>query len=175
MASLADQTPEGKSIVELADASTALELEAPAAPTFVEFTAQTRMSGIDLPDGARIRKGAADTDRQGRRERRRDDSRGLPGDRRRDRLAGRDAAGRRRTTGSSASSSSRTSSSRHPRAVRPAAPDGPARRDGHRRQPAHGQGDRRGGRRRRLHRPGHPRGQARLHPQGAGRAASSSP
>ena len=27
---------------------------------FVEFTAQTRMSGVDLPDGTRIRKGASD-------------------------------------------------------------------------------------------------------------------
>ena len=35
--------------------------EAPAGSRFVEFTAQTRMSGIDLPDGSRIRKGAPDT------------------------------------------------------------------------------------------------------------------
>ena len=61
MASLADTTPEGKSIIELARTEYALELEAPAGSRFVEFTAQTRMSGIDLPDGVKIRKGAPDT------------------------------------------------------------------------------------------------------------------
>jgi K+-transporting ATPase ATPase B chain len=61
MASLADSTPEGKSIVDLARRDFGLELEAPAGSRFVEFTAQTRMSGIDLPDGATIRKGAPDT------------------------------------------------------------------------------------------------------------------
>jgi K+-transporting ATPase ATPase B chain len=61
IASLADTTPEGKSIVELARRDFGLELEAPAGSRFVEFTAQTRMSGIDLPDGDRIRKGAPDT------------------------------------------------------------------------------------------------------------------
>jgi potassium-transporting ATPase ATP-binding subunit len=61
MASLADTTPEGKSIVELARREFALELEAPAGSRFVEFTAQTRMSGIDLPDNTRIRKGAPNT------------------------------------------------------------------------------------------------------------------
>ena len=61
MASLADTTPEGKSIVELARAEYSLELEAPAGSRFIEFTAQTRMSGIDLPDGVKIRKGAPDT------------------------------------------------------------------------------------------------------------------
>jgi potassium-transporting ATPase ATP-binding subunit len=61
MASLADTTPEGKSIVELARAEHTLNLEAPAGSRFVEFTAQTRMSGIDLPDGVRIRKGAPNT------------------------------------------------------------------------------------------------------------------
>jgi len=73
LASLADQTPEGKSILELhlrnktgADAAALaspdwLEASAPHGSHFVEFTAQTRMSGIDLPDGRRIRKGAPDT------------------------------------------------------------------------------------------------------------------
>jgi potassium-transporting ATPase ATP-binding subunit len=62
LASAADQTPEGKSIVELyrrtAGAITATVL--PPGARFVEFTAQTRMSGVDLPDGRVIRKGAAD-------------------------------------------------------------------------------------------------------------------
>jgi len=61
MASLADTTPEGKSIVELARHDFAIELEAPAGSRFIEFTAQTRMSGIDLPDGQKIRKGAPNT------------------------------------------------------------------------------------------------------------------
>jgi len=61
MASLADTTPEGKSIVELARRDFGLELEAAPGSRFVEFTAQTRMSGIDLPDGVKIRKGAPDT------------------------------------------------------------------------------------------------------------------
>ena len=47
--------------------SIALDLEAPAGSRFVEFTAQTRMSGIDLPDGVKIRKGAPEYDRPGRR------------------------------------------------------------------------------------------------------------
>ncbi|MGH7174458.1 MAG: potassium-transporting ATPase subunit KdpB, partial [Gemmataceae bacterium] len=62
LASTADQTPEGKSIVELyrrITEGTALAAQPPGA-RFVEFTAQTRMSGIDLPDGRVIRKGAAD-------------------------------------------------------------------------------------------------------------------
>jgi len=58
LASLADQTPEGRSIVELALTEGAVELAPPAGAAFVEFSAQTRMSGIDLVDGARIRKGA---------------------------------------------------------------------------------------------------------------------
>jgi K+-transporting ATPase ATPase B chain len=71
LASFADQTPEGKSIVELftqpvdgppgraarPDTSRFVE-EIPAGARFVAFTAQTRMSGIDLPDGRSIRKGA---------------------------------------------------------------------------------------------------------------------
>ena len=54
LSSLADLTPEGRSIVELANGGD----ETPAGAEFVEFTAQTRMSGVDLPDGTSIRKGA---------------------------------------------------------------------------------------------------------------------
>jgi K+-transporting ATPase ATPase B chain len=63
LASLADETPEGRSIVDLVIGAD----DPPALPTgseLVEFTAQTRMSGIDLPDGRSIRKGAADTMRR---------------------------------------------------------------------------------------------------------------
>lgn len=59
LTSLHDETPEGKSTLELArrmgDNSTETE-----GSTFIEFTAQTRMSGVDLPNGLKIRKGAAD-------------------------------------------------------------------------------------------------------------------
>ncbi|MQW75287.1 potassium-transporting ATPase subunit KdpB [Nocardioides sp. dk4132] len=58
-ASLADQTPEGRSIVELALAEGADDGDLPSGATFVEFTAQTRMSGVDLADGSCLRKGAA--------------------------------------------------------------------------------------------------------------------
>ena len=57
--SLADQTPEGRSIVALALAEGADERDLPTNATFVEFTAQTRMSGVDLVDGTQLRKGAA--------------------------------------------------------------------------------------------------------------------
>jgi K+-transporting ATPase ATPase B chain len=61
LASLADPTPEGKSVLDLARQRAVVDGEAPAGSTFVAFTAQTRMSGIDLPDGHRVRKGAPDT------------------------------------------------------------------------------------------------------------------
>jgi K+-transporting ATPase ATPase B chain len=58
LSSLADQTPEGRSIVELALGLGADDTDLPGDATFVEFTAQTRMSGIDLADGTQVRKGA---------------------------------------------------------------------------------------------------------------------
>jgi K+-transporting ATPase ATPase B chain len=64
LSSLADETPEGRSIVVLAkDKFGIRERELGAGHVFVPFTAQTRMSGIDL-DGRRIRKGAAQSVRQ---------------------------------------------------------------------------------------------------------------
>ena len=59
MTCLRDETPEGKSTLELARKLGDNSTEQPGT-TFIEFTAQTRMSGVDLPDGTRIRKGAAD-------------------------------------------------------------------------------------------------------------------
>ena len=61
LASIADETPEGRSIVVLAKTMYNLrgrDLESIRAE-FVPFTAQTRMSGVDMP-GAKIRKGSAD-------------------------------------------------------------------------------------------------------------------
>ncbi len=59
-ASAADETPEGKSIVKLFEAEGGNPAVAPQTGKFIPFSAQTRMSGIDLPDGRRIRKGAPD-------------------------------------------------------------------------------------------------------------------
>ena len=65
LSSLADETPEGRSIVVLAKSDYGLRERHPgelAGSTWVPFTAQTRMSGVDLPvaGGARqVRKGAA--------------------------------------------------------------------------------------------------------------------
>jgi potassium-transporting ATPase ATP-binding subunit len=60
LSSLADETPEGRSIVVLAKQYGLREHEmAPAQARFVPFTAQTRMSGVDM-DGTLLRKGAAD-------------------------------------------------------------------------------------------------------------------
>jgi len=62
LASLADETPEGRSIVALArQRFTALQgQEAPAVARVEAFSAATRMSGIDLPGGRTLRKGAFD-------------------------------------------------------------------------------------------------------------------
>ncbi|MGA2257255.1 MAG: potassium-transporting ATPase subunit KdpB, partial [Thermoguttaceae bacterium] len=74
LASGADETPEGKSIVELRQkqgtsagalsagkAVAASRTAVPDGARFIPFTAQTRMSGINLPDGQQIRKGAPDS------------------------------------------------------------------------------------------------------------------
>jgi K+-transporting ATPase ATPase B chain len=63
LASLADETPEGRSIVVLAKEKYGIrgrEISELGSAQFVEFTAQTRMSGIDH-DGLQIRKGASES------------------------------------------------------------------------------------------------------------------
>jgi len=60
LASLADPTPEGKSIVALARKLGSATAD-PNDAQFHAFSAQTRMSGVDLADGRRIRKGAGDS------------------------------------------------------------------------------------------------------------------
>lgn len=63
LSSATDETPEGKSIVELQRRqSTVSNLLAgpPSGTRFIPFSAQTRMSGVDLPTGEIIRKGASD-------------------------------------------------------------------------------------------------------------------
>ena len=59
LASLGDETPEGRSILALARERHGITLERPAGAALVPFTANTRMSGLDH-DGQRIRKGAVD-------------------------------------------------------------------------------------------------------------------
>jgi potassium-transporting ATPase ATP-binding subunit len=61
LASLSDETPEGRSIVVLAKEKYAIRSRdmAPLGAVFIPFTAQTRLSGIDA-DGSSIRKGAVD-------------------------------------------------------------------------------------------------------------------
>lgn len=68
VASLSDETPEGKSIVELAAVKGYKHPSSIGAGSFgipdarvIKFTAETRSSGIDLPDGRKIRKGAFDS------------------------------------------------------------------------------------------------------------------
>ena len=60
LTSVLDETPEGKSTLDLAKQMGDRSVLAEDAQ-FIEFTAQTRMSGVDLPDGTKIRKGASDS------------------------------------------------------------------------------------------------------------------
>ncbi|TCK80950.1 potassium-transporting ATPase subunit KdpB [Albibacterium bauzanense] len=62
LSSMADNTPEGKSIIELSGMNPKL-LEVHNSQ-FIKFTAETRSSGINLEDGSKIRKGAADAIKQ---------------------------------------------------------------------------------------------------------------
>ena len=64
VSSLADETPEGRSIVELAVRDFGLEVLDDPNAVLVPFTAQTRMSGMDLTNGRTVRKGAADSVRK---------------------------------------------------------------------------------------------------------------
>ncbi|MGW5513113.1 potassium-transporting ATPase subunit KdpB [Nocardia africana] len=62
LSSLADETPEGRSIVVFAKSAYGKRERTPgelAGANWVQFTAQTRMSGVDLRDGHHLRKGAA--------------------------------------------------------------------------------------------------------------------
>jgi len=59
LSSLSDDTPEGKSIVELA-LQKGVNAKAETGSQFIKFTAETRSSGVDTPAGLKIRKGAFD-------------------------------------------------------------------------------------------------------------------
>ena len=63
LTSLADPTPEGKSVVALAR-DKGSDAEAADGTEFIAFSANTRMSGVDLPGGRILRKGATDAIRK---------------------------------------------------------------------------------------------------------------
>ncbi len=60
LSSLADETPEGKSIVELSTKSMARNTLSTEGATLIKFSAETRTSGVNLRNGLQIRKGASD-------------------------------------------------------------------------------------------------------------------
>lgn len=66
LSSMADETPEGRSIVALARQEYSLSdsMDSHSQATFISFSAQTRMSGVDLGDGRSIRKGSSEAVRQ---------------------------------------------------------------------------------------------------------------
>lgn len=65
MASLSDETPEGKSIVELGrEKGIRIRDLSTSGSRMIKFTAETKCSGVDLKDGTRIRKGAFDSIRR---------------------------------------------------------------------------------------------------------------
>lgn len=62
ISSLKDETPEGRSIVELAEKSgVKVDIEEYKKTENIEFSSQTRMSGLNLPNGTQVRKGATDS------------------------------------------------------------------------------------------------------------------
>jgi K+-transporting ATPase ATPase B chain len=60
LASAADETPEGKSIISIYESQSRSPVSVPSNAEFITFSASTRMSGINLSGGRHIRKGAAD-------------------------------------------------------------------------------------------------------------------
>ena len=168
LASLADETPEGRSIVVLAKERFSLRERELGEHTFVPFTAQTRMSGIDL-NGSVIRKGAADSVKAFVAERGGSAPAGARRDRPERRRAGRHAARRlARQLGARRRPPEGHRQGRHERALRRAAQDGHPHGDDHRRQPRHRRRDRAGGGRRRLPRRGDAGGEDGADQGGAG-------
>ena len=168
MSSLADETPEGRSIVVLAKGYGIREHDfAGHEPTFIPFSAETRMSGVDF-NGTRLRKGAGDaiedwvTEEGGR----------APAELR----AELDRIGREGGTPLAVARDERVlgvdlpqgrGQGRDESPLRPAAGDGHPHDHGHRRQQTDGGEDRRRGRRRRLPRRSDPGAKARADPRTA--------
>ena len=169
LASDADETAEGRSINALMQLKYNVPRQAaPAGAKFIEFSATTRMSGVDV--GTRkIRKGASRfraqiRPRAGRRQCCR--AAGVPRRGRQDRALGRHAArpGRWRPHSRRDPPEGRHQAGREG-PLRGVAPHGYQDRDDHRRQSGDGGSDRLGSRCRRFHRPGDARGQAALYPR----------
>lgn len=59
ISSIHDETPEGRSVIDLAK-KRAIEYDPAAEGEWIEFKAETRMSGVDLTNGRKVRKGAVD-------------------------------------------------------------------------------------------------------------------
>ena len=160
LSSLADETPEGRSIVVLAKERFRIRERELAGATLVPFTAQTRMSGVEMPrpldpQGRRRRDPPLGRAHGGRQRRPRSTTL-VDGDRARRRHAARRRRERPRARRRPPQGRGQGG---HPRALRRAAGDGDPHRDDHRRQPADREGDRRRGRGRRLPRRGDARGQ----------------
>ena len=168
LASLADETPEGRSIVALADKTIHAPAPQLAAAEFVPFTAQSRMSGVNVGERM-IRKGAVDAVAawiQAQEASVPDTVLRLAEDVAR-------AAARpcwsATATARWAWSSSGHRQARHPVALRRAAPHGHQDRDDHRRQQAHSRLHRGRGRRGRLPGRSHAGSQAQADPRLPGR------
>ncbi len=186
LASLADETPEGRSIVVLAKEKYGIRGRdmAPLHAHFRPVHGADAASAASISTASSIRKGAVDavlayveagmprptaarrlpsSRRVGLRRARAD------GHRRADRQGRRHAAGRRQGWPAARRHPPEGHrQGRHPRALRRAAPDGHPHGDDHRRQPADRGGHRRRSRRRRFPRPGDARGQAQADPRRAG-------
>ena len=167
LSSLADETPEGRSIVVLAKERYGLRERELVGATLVAFTAQTRMSGVDFEDRS-VRKGAADSVRRWVEEQ----GGTVPNELADavDSIAAQGGTPLVVAEAGGAEGSPRPPRARrdlpqghreagHRRALRGPAPDGDPHRDDHRRQPAHRGGHRQRSGRRRLPRRGDARRQ----------------
>ena len=176
LASLADETPEGRSIVVAGQGEVRPRAVATAAAeqgTFVPFTAQTRMSGLRSRRGGRSAKARSTpvgkhVEAAGRHGLRPSSMRSRP-------ASATEAARRSRSptaTGAGRHSPQGRGQGRHQGALRPLPRHGHPHGHDHRRQPAHRRGHRPRGRRRRLPGRGDARDQDAPHPGRAGRRAS---
>ena len=171
LASRADETPEGRSIVALAKRFGAPEDDGDTAWTFVPFTAETRMSGVDNTTDS-IRKGAGDAVAKWCGQGKSGD--GVVSKEVNDQVeiiargGGTPLLVAQNHVDPRHHPSEGHRQAGHRGTVRGAAQDGPADGDDHRRQPAHRGGHRRRGRCRRLPRRGDAGEQARPDPPGAG-------
>ena len=174
LASLADETPEGRSIVVLAKRYGIRERELgrtrPLRPVHgADADERRRLRRLEAAQGRRRRRSSASSRARAARPRR------ARAGARPDRARGRHAAGRRpRRPGARRRLPQGHGQGGHGRALRAAARDGHPHDHGHRRQPPDRGQDRRGGRRRRLPRRGHAGAQARADPHRAGQRAGSS-